>query len=441
MSQTSSEERSKNYLKQVKGSVVFKLLAVGASFLAIPIMIRYLGQEQFGVWSTLLSLMAWVVFFDLGIGNGLRNKLAESLAKNEKEEASKYVSSGYTLIGLISVIMFTLVAIVSYFVPWQWAFNTKTISEEELRNVVLLTGFVISLNFWIGLINQVLNALQKTSVVVFGQAISNILALLVVYMLSLTTEASLLYLAMCYGFSLIAANILLSLWFYNQHAYLLPKVFLQKDHVKPLLSLGGKFFIIQLAVLVIFTTDKMLITQLFGPAYVTQYDVVFKLFSIITLAYGLISAPLWSAYTDAYHQKDISWINNILQQQYKLFVIILGVAITLIIVAKPLIVIWVGEEVKVSMLLITSMAAFIIVSVWNNIFAFVVNGIGEINLQMKTAIIGMIINIPLSICMVKVAGMGIEGVVWATVISLLPFALLAPIQVRRILKREAYETA
>lgn len=80
MTEAVSEERTRNYLRQIKGAVAYKAVAMASSFLAIPLMIGYLGQEQFGVWSTLLTVISWVVFFDLGVGNGLRNKVAESLA-------------------------------------------------------------------------------------------------------------------------------------------------------------------------------------------------------------------------------------------------------------------------------------------------------------------------------------------------------------------------
>ena len=110
MTQAVSQDRTNNYVRQVKGSVLFKGLAVAATFLAVPLMIRYLGQEQYGIWSTLLSIMSWVVFFDLGIGNGLRNKLAESLAKHQVSEAAGYIASGYTWIGAISVLLFVLIA-------------------------------------------------------------------------------------------------------------------------------------------------------------------------------------------------------------------------------------------------------------------------------------------------------------------------------------------
>jgi len=437
-----SQERSRNYLRQLKGSALFKIGAIGASFLMLPLMIHYLGQEKFGVWSTMLSIVSWVVFFDLGVGNGLRNKLSEVLAKGLITEAKQYVSSGYTLIGAVALLFFAVAGAGAMFVPWQMVFNIQTISEEMLRNAVLLMILVLAINFWLGLINQVLNAVQKSAVSGFGQLLSNLLALVGLYgLVAFSKEPSLMLMAIVYGSGLIVSNVSLSIWFYMQRRELLPSLSLDIDHVRPLLSLGLRFFVIQCAVLVIFTTDKILITQLLGPQYVSQYDVVFKLFGVMTMIYGIVSAPLWSAYTDAYHRGDMVWIRNVLRQQVKIFMAICLATVGLILIAKPVIALWVGKGINAPFVLVISMAAFTIVSVWNNVFAFIVNGIGAIELQLKTAVVGMLVNIPLSIVLVKFWGMGVDGVVWATVISLLPFSLLAPFQVRSLLRRNGYETA
>ena len=428
-----SQARTTNYLRQVKGAVVFKGLAVLASFLAIPLMIGYLGQEQYGVWSTLLSIMSWVVFFDLGVGNGLRNKLAEALAKNQTSAAAGYVSSGYSLIGVLSLLVFVIMAFVVFFIPWQRVFNTQTPSNEMLRNAVLSASFFVLLNFWLGLINQLLSAVQKTSVSVLGQLISNVTSLVLILVLNQTTSASLLNLVIAYGVSMVLGNVVLSLWFFSKRQELRPKKSFNRQYIQPLLSVGVQFFIVQIAVLVIFTTDKILITQLFGPQYVTQYDVVFKLFSIITILHGLLTAPLWSAYTDAYHRADFNWIRDALRKQLLLFMGIMLATITLILMAKPIIGWWIGNEVAVSSWLVISMGAFILVSTWSNIFAYLLNGIGEIKAQLFTAVIAMLINIPLSILLVKYFDFGVHGVVWATCLSLSIFAIVGPLQVMSIL--------
>ena len=63
-----AKERTRNYQNQINGAVFNKALAMMASFLSIPLMILYLGQEHFDVWLTLLTVMSWVVLFDRGVG-------------------------------------------------------------------------------------------------------------------------------------------------------------------------------------------------------------------------------------------------------------------------------------------------------------------------------------------------------------------------------------
>lgn len=428
-----SQERTRNYFRQVKGSVLFKGLAISTSFFTVPLMIRYLGQEQYGIWSTLMSIMSWVVFFDLGVGNGLRNKVAESLAKNQITDAVGYISSGYSWIGLGSLLLFMLIAFTAFFIPWQVVFNTQILSENVLRNSVMMAAFFILLNFWIGLINQILNAVQKTSWVVFGQFISNALSLVVVFVLAKTTDTSLFYLVTGSGVSIVASSLILTFWFYIKNNEFIPSLSFDRQHINPLLSLGMQFFVIQIAVLIIFTTDKMLITQLFGPEYVTKYDVVFKLFAVIAIAHGLIMAPLWSSYTDAYHREDFKWIQAILRKQLLVFMLIVLATIALGFAAKFVIQLWIGDNMEVSEFLIINMGIFVIISAWNNIFAYLLNGIGKIRAQLYTAIVAMLINIPFAIFLVRYFGFGIEGVVLGTSTSLLVFALIGPIQVYGIL--------
>ena len=428
MTKAISQSRTHNYSRQVKSSVLFKALALACSFFSIPLMIHYLGQAQFGVWSTLLSVMTWVTFFDFGLGNGLRNKLAESLAKNQNDEDQSYISSAYSLIGLISIALFLLLLFFSFALPWKKVFNTQILSSDTLSYAVLITGFFIILNFWLGLITSVLNAVQKTSAVVFGQLFCNVLSLILVYLLTKTVEVSLLCLATVYGVSMIGTNIMLSYWFYKRNFNLFPIISLDLSHIRPLLGLGMQFFVIQAAVIVIFTTDKILITQLFGPEYVTQYDVVFKLFSIITMIHSLITVPLWSSYTDAYHRGDITWIRNMLHKQLGIFILIIISVGIMIVIAKPTIKIWIGRDIIVSMPLVFSLGLFVLVSVWNNIYAHLLNGIGKVKLQLYSAIAAMLINIPLAIYLTQYQGFGINGIVFATCTSLALFALVGPIE-------------
>jgi O-antigen/teichoic acid export membrane protein len=432
---TISKDRTDNYLKQLKASFLFKVLAIGASFLIIPIMIRYLGNEQYGIWSTLLSIISWIVLFDIGIGNSLRNKISEALVKDDKKKARDYISTAYVLIGLISVVLLISFLIASSFIPWQRFFNTSILSNHELESVVNITASFLFINFWLSLINQVFNGIQKTSFVVFNQFLSNTLALIFTYVLYLYFETSLWKLAFVYGSSLLLSSLLLSLWFYRKNQEFIPQVkYYVHKYTKSITSLGFQFFIIQIAVVAIFTTDKILITQLFSPEYVTSYDVVFKLFSVITIAHSLLMAPLWSAYSDAYHREDFGWIKRTIKNQLKIYLLIVLATIGLIFLAKPVISIWIGKDFVIDNTLIIVMGLFVLVSTWNNIYAYFLNATNKLDTQIKTSIIAIFINIPLSIILVKYLGFGMYGVVIGTILSLSLFAIFGPLQTYRILK-------
>lgn len=405
-----------------------------ASFIAIPFMIRYLGEVSYGVWATLLAIMSWIVFFDLGIGNGLRNRVAESLAKNNRSEAKDYIAVAYTLVGLGILLVYALVSIATSWIPWQKVFNTRLVAEGELAFAIRVASLFILLNFWVGLVIPLFGAFQKTSLAALGQLVSNLLILVFVTVLLSTGGASIVRLAFAYGVALLLANLLMSFVFFRKNADLIPRISFDSQYCSPLIGVGMQFFVIQLAVLVIFTTDRLLIIQLFGPSFVTGYDVAFKLFGIFTFIHMLVSAPLWSAYTDAYQRQDFEWLGSTLRGQLIFFAYIALAVLGLVFMAQPIFALWIGDAVTVSMSLVISLAAFVIVSMWNNVFAMFVNGIGKIGVQLATAVIAMTLNIPLSLLFVKEFGMGVHGIVIGTCVSLLLAAVCLPIQVKRLLR-------
>lgn len=429
-----SSVRTANILRQMKGGIGYRAGAMVLSFLAVPIMIDFLGTETFGVWSTLLSIMSWAVFFDFGIGNGLRNKVATALANDNRNEARLYIASGYRMIGFVAVTIWAVLTIVAYFLPWQTIFNTTAVTNTELRQTFQITAFFVLLNFWIGLVVPLFGAVQQTSFVELGRLITNLLVLFFVFALTFTTNSSLRSLAILYGSALVSSNFLLSFLFFKTNRDLRPSIHLDRQHTKPLLTFGSQFFVIQLAVLVIFATDKILIAQIFGAEYVIEYDVVSKIFSLVLVAHGLFMAPLWSAYTDAYEKGDLVWIRQMLWRQLQVFGGFAALVFVLALITQEIIELWIGDWLQISSTLVFCMGLFALISCWNNVFAFIVNGIGTIRIQLYISIIAMFLNIPLSIFLAKTTGLGVAAIVLATVASLSLAAVALPVQVFFLLR-------
>jgi len=77
----STQDRTKRAVQNIGISLFIKGGSILISFLLIPLTLDYLNPYEYGIWLTLNSVLSWVYLFDIGLGNGLRNRLAEALAK------------------------------------------------------------------------------------------------------------------------------------------------------------------------------------------------------------------------------------------------------------------------------------------------------------------------------------------------------------------------
>lgn len=400
-------------------------------------MIKYLGAEIFGVWATMLTLVNWIMLFDLGLGNGLRNKIAESLALDDEKACAQYISTSYVVVSVVSVVVFLLLFVSALCINWNLVFNTSVLPGAVLFKSVILLAFFVLLNFVLSLVLQVFNGYQESSFVSFGQFLSNAFALIFVAILYGFSSSSLVNVVLVYGAGLVASNLFLSFYMFGRRSEIRPRFSnFDMPKVGGLFSLGARFFIIQIAVLVMLMSDKMIITQLFGPNEVTNYEVVFKLYSILAIFHGLILTPLWSAFSDAYANNDFQWIKIAIKKQLMIFLFFVLCAVLLAFLGPSLAELWVGSAVVLDWRLFFFFSAYMVVSVWSNIFACFVNAINKVNIQVVAAVFAALINIPLSIYFVRFLGFGVEGVVLATTVSLSIYALIGPVQVIYILNKE-----
>lgn len=391
-------DRTKNVKRNIIYSFLLKFLSVGLSFILLPLTVHYLTEVEYGVWVTLFTVMNWVNFLDMGLGLGLRNKLAEAVSKNNLNEIRTYLSTGvFAMIGMGSILLIIFL-IVMQLANMQSIFNTKEISEQDLYISTLFTGIFVILAFTLSVINQVYYAYQKAAVTGAIQIVHNLVMLLVVYYLTLQPTHKLFYFVLSFGIAIILSRISFIVTFFYKNIDILPALkYIQLSSLKSICNLGIKFFIIQLTCIALFSSSNILITQCLGPEYVRSYDVIFKIFSIITMAHGLICAPLWSAYTDAYVKRDFIWMKKIIKKMVYIMIPIIVVSLLLIWKIEFIISIWLGRDlINIPKHLVTCIALLVVINCWTNIWATFVNGIGKVNIQLYGNIFSVIIIIPLS---------------------------------------------
>src|SRR5690606_12870705 len=102
------DERTLNILKNILPMLFYKAGSMFISLMYVPLLINTLTPEYYGVWLTITTLIVWISLFDIGLGNGLRNNLAKSIALNEKHKAQIYISTSYFFIIILVAVFFII---------------------------------------------------------------------------------------------------------------------------------------------------------------------------------------------------------------------------------------------------------------------------------------------------------------------------------------------
>ena len=173
--------RSIEYKRNAIVMFMLKGISMLVSLLYVPLLLNTLDTENYGIWLTLTSIVSWVAMMDIGLGNGLRNKLATSLAQKNIQLSKRLVSSAYIALSLY-IILFIIIFYFCIFkiVSWNSILNATTISKDNLNALVLVVFISFGFQFVLNLINSILLALQKPATSSFLTTLGQILSFICV---------------------------------------------------------------------------------------------------------------------------------------------------------------------------------------------------------------------------------------------------------------------
>lgn len=429
------EERSVKARKNVFLLFIIRVLSLPISFILIPLTIDYVSSESYGIWLTISSVVAWMSFFDIGINNGLRNKLTESIAQGDLGLSKKYVSTTYAILSLISISALVIFIFINYYINWAVVLNTSPVLSSELSKVAIIVVGYFCFKFVLSTVNIILLSNQLPAQASFRGFMEQVASLIVIIILTKYTNGSLLYLAygLCIAplFVLIYYNLTL---FFGKFKYISPSFkHIDFSLTKDLMGIGFKFFIIQIAGIIQFQTANFIIIQYYGANEVTVYNVVFKYFSVLTMLMGIFMIPLWSAVTDAYARNDLKWIKDAEIKYRKIAIGLIGIAILMLIFSNYAYDLWLGKgKIEVAFQISFLMCLFTVLYFFGGIYCTILNGISALNIQFKASIVSPFIFLMAAYIFINYLNWGISSIIIASIIANFNGFILAPLQYMKI---------
>lgn len=434
----SGEDRTQKLKRNVAWSTIIKVGQMMLELVKVPILLSYLDPEKYGVWLTIISILLWTQQFDLGLGSGLRYKLTESIAKDDFKRGRSLTSTAYISMGGIMLTAFLIAAPIFSRLNWNAILNVHTIENNELIITVVSVFFVFVMQFILNLISVVLKADQRAAISDIFKPIGSIISLGVVLLLSTFSSNSLLYasLAMAIPFTLVLlfANLY---YFFKDYKCFRPSFKLFDKHLlKDIYSLGLKFFIGQVAALVVFSSANIMLSNLINPAEVTVYNIARTYFSLLVIFYSMILVPFAAAITDAYVRNEYGWIKRSMKK-LNLVATLASIGILfLLLIHKFAIHLWVGDIVVVPLNLAIALTVYNIMSVFVSPYANFLGAVGKLNMHVYIAVFKIIVFIPAAIYMIKLWG-SVGLVITIIVINTLVNLVFGVIQYKKIINRTA----
>lgn len=427
-------DRSKNSVINIVLSFGAKGISIITQLLVVPLTINYVNPTQYGIWLTLSSIIAWIGFFDLGFGNGMRNKVAEAKAKGDNELARQYVSTTYFAIGAIVLGLFITIEVLNVFLDWSAILKVDDVYQEELKKVFSILTAFFCLDMVVKLFKSLLSADQKPGAASWIDVLGQLLSLGVIYLLTKFTEGSLISLATFYsGIPALTVLVVSAYAFrFTQYRLYAPSIkSVRKPLIKDILNIGIQFFLIYICMLVIFQVINVVISRELGPDSVTEYNIAHKYYNIAFSVMVIILSPFWSAFTEAYHKRDFQWMKKVKKVLEIIWLFELMVVILMIIIAPWFFRIWIGNSVNISTMLSICMAASILMQSIGSVYMHLINGIGTIRVQLIVYVGFALISWPLMLFSCR--QFGLVGILVAPTLVYVLQAIMGKIQIEKIL--------
>ena len=433
-----SNPRTKRAIENSILSLLVKFVSVICSLIIVPLTLGYINPTRYGIWLTLSGIIGWVHFFDLGLGNGFRNRFAEAKAKGDNSLAQEYVSTTYFAIGSIVLVVYSIALIVNHFVDWTDILGVEDSFQEELRKVFAVVLSFICLNMVVNLFATLLTADQKNGYASIIGGAGQVLSVIVIYILTKVSNGSLLNLALYYSSIPCILMLVVSLYMYNFSTYKIYRPTFRRIRpylIKNLLGLGINFFVIYICMILVFQLVNIVISREIGPEGVSMYNVAYKYFNILYMTIIIFVTPYWSAFTEAYTQHDFSWMKATLKKlDWGLNISVL-IAFIMLPIAPLFYKYWIGNQLEVPFVVSFALMALIIATNYAVVYMYIINGIGTIRIQLIAYILSAAISWPILVASCRL--FGLPGIVVMPASCYLIQAVLARIQLKKIMDKTA----
>lgn len=416
------------------GSVatIARIVQLGASLITVPLTLKYLGNERFGLWMTISSVLAMAAFADFGVGNGVLNIVAEGFGKDDLAGIRKAISSGFAILSAIAA--FLLLSFFGIYRLVNWADFFRVTSPQarlEAGPALVVFATCFALNISLDVVQRVQLGLQQGYRYGLWQLCGS-MAGFVGVLSGIWLHVSLPVLVVAIAGAPLFATALNAINFFGfARPDLRPsRAFISRETILRIVRLGGLFFVLQLVIAISFSADNFIIARTLGAINVPEYAIPQRMFAIIGMLSATLIASLWPAYGEAISRSHIAWVRRTLRRSMLLVLSASSiVSFVLLLLAPRLLHWWIGSRIHPPFLLLLGLAIWSVMDCCRTCLGTFMNGAAVVRFQIILWLIFGTVCVTMKVLSVR--HFGVVGVPWSTIaaclmVEVVPWAIFVP---------------
>lgn len=416
--------RNRRLAVGIASGVFTKGMAFLLTLITVPMTLHYLGPERYGIWVTMISMLAWISMVDLGVANGLTPLLSAAFGKGRTDLAREYVATAFWSLAGIAILVGAVITTGWDWIDWSRAFNIRDHRlESQVSTAMALAVGIFLANLPLSITQRIYLAYQQGLAANIWQLLLSLSGVIGIYLVT-RTQGGLVYLVLGYSGAQLLVSLANAVWLFGwSKPQLRPFVRPNLAEAKHVMTMGGMFFINQIATLIIFQKDNILITHYLGPTQAAPYNVTWQMFFYLNAINILIAPYLGPAFGEAYAKGDVLWMRKVFGRY---MLVTCAVALPLVALLawfyKPILIAWVGPAVM------PTSDVVLWISLWTAVFSVqwpiisLLNSTGRLRVFIIFYGLAALLNIFLSVVLIK--SIGAAGGAMASAVTVCIFVLL-----------------
>lgn len=402
----------KNILKNVLFNLLGYIIPLLFAIILIPLIIKNLGIERFGILNIVWILIGYFSFFDFGFGRALTKIISEKVSSRNYNEIPDFFWTSFFFVLLVSII----IAVIIYFLIPIFVFSFFKISaeyhQETLKTFYLLT-FSIPVVATTSCMRGLLEAYHRfdlTNFIRIGFGISTFLIPTIVFFFG----NSLVLIAVLLLFSRGIVWIIYLILCFKLNPEIKMRLKFNKNVIKSILRFSTWMMLSNIVIPVITYLDRFLIGGLISAESLTYYSTPYEVVTKLTIFSGAIANVMFPTFSGSFLLDPLYTFRLSVRTIKYIFIILFPIIFLIINFSREILFIWLGENFSV---ISTHVLQLLSLGVLFNSLAYIpfsyIEGIGKPDITAKVQFYEMPLYILLLYIFIKFWGINGAAVIYA----------------------------